>query len=237
MSTVSDTSAVPPFPLTSVSSISTQTSITYSPINAPAVTTAVTDSGIASAVVTTYSVLTTSEAGIESLSFVTNPAVYSSLVSAGEASTVSTKTDVSTSSGTKSQTSTSSGIVSQTSGATASKKTSPSLSTLIPAIVVPILVILLAIGLTWFLIKRRRRQQAPGIERTQIRFEKPELDTKELPRTHGRAELYSSRGDSILRRFTHGSGRSQKRTIHELPGSEPTVAEVEGNSVDAGDNT
>jgi hypothetical protein len=50
------------------------------------------------------------------------------------------------------------------------------------------------LGALFMIVRRKRRTglEHPSRQQSQHRFEKPELDTQELPRTHGRAELVGS---------------------------------------------
>jgi hypothetical protein len=116
------------------------------------------DAGVTSAVVTTYSVITTTDVEINSLNglsttfatttVVTDPAVYSSLVSAAAASAA-----------TKTKTSASSHASSTSSSASSKAKSSSNLGTIIPAVVVPIAVILIAtFAAFWFFMRRRHRR-------------------------------------------------------------------------------
>jgi len=203
-----------------------QDSSVFTPILATSITLA-SDTGITTAAATTYSIITTSDVGIDvtnglsttfaTTSFVTNPAVYSSLVSAEARSS-------------KSHTTTSSKVASPTNSTPGSSNGSSNLSTIVPAVVVPIVVILVGLGILLFILKRRHQQNS-GERSVQSRFEKPELDTTELPRTHGRAELSSEGKFSVLSRFGLGSKRRFKHVVavHELPGSDPAVAELEGD--------
>jgi hypothetical protein len=165
---------------------------------------------------TTYSIITTSEVEIDrtngllttfaTTSLVTNPAVYGSLVSAEARSS-------------KSHITTSSKAASPTNSTPGSSNGSSNLSPVIPAVVVPIVVIIVGLGIWFFNLKRGHKRNS-GEHSAQSRFEKPELDTTELPRTHGRAELSSEGKISVLSQLGLGSKRHFQNavTVHELPG-------------------
>jgi hypothetical protein len=72
------------------------------------------------------------------------------------------------------------------------------------------------------------------VKHIQDRYEKPELDTTELPRTHGRVEL-DGRGDGEVNRSGLGRKHDMRGDahVHELPSSVDGIAESEGHTPEA----
>jgi hypothetical protein len=107
--------------------------------------------------------------------------------------------------------------------------------------VVPILFLLIAAGLGLVFLTRRRKR-ASHLKETQYRFDKPELDTTELPKTHGKHELDASEVPRTKGQVgAHASWSAGLRpgadidissvghAAHELPGSIDRLAELEGS--------
>ena len=106
---------------------------------------------------------------------------------------------------------------------------------------VPIVFLLVAAGLVLVYLKRRRKRASYPKE-PQYRFDKPELDTTEVPNTHGKHELEASEVPRMKGQAgahaSWGAGSSPGADIssvghgaHELPGSMDRLAELEGGTV------
>ena len=100
---------------------------------------------------------------------------------------------------------------------------------------------MVAAGLVLVYLKRRRKRASQPKE-TQYRFDKPELDTTEVPRPHGKQELEASEVPRMKEQVgVHASWSAGLRpgadidissvghAAHELPGSIDRLAELEGS--------